>query len=124
MARNPECPTPKRTGQTKESVARKPVAVGPCPDQSSEQICNRKKMQAENVYMQMNKAREGQLGKVVWDRKETKGTSHRQIEGNVESQEVLSKALEWGVSSQSRQALLWSQGLSKCDRFSRLQYSA
>lgn len=49
MIKNPEGPTLQRVGQTNESAARKPVAVRPCPDQSSEQICNRKKMEAENV---------------------------------------------------------------------------
>lgn len=63
MVRNPQGPTLQRIEQTNESAARKQVAVRPCPDTNSEQICNGKKMQAENnhVWMQKSKAGEGQV---------------------------------------------------------------
>ena len=61
MVGNAECPTLQKTEQASESAARKQVEVR--PDQSSEQICDRKIMQAENnhVRMQKSKAREGQV---------------------------------------------------------------
>lgn len=63
MVRNPEGPTLQRMEQTSQSAARKQVAVRACPDQNSEQTCNRRKSSQEitTSRMQKSKAREGRV---------------------------------------------------------------